>query len=171
MSARFATIPSPEERTAFEEACARAGVTIGAFTEHAPSRQSFGILAGSPEFTFPGAIVATPPRIALWIEPRMPQALGSLVQALGGAGAPAGVTLTATTLTGILIEVQDEVSPLVMVVRLVDVELGRYGMPGRNIAFASPVSADAIARIAADGLGEPEIDASRIIEYHLQDVP
>lgn len=167
MSVRFDVPPDAQQRAAFEAACAAAGCELHGFTEHAPSRRSFAILAGDGNFAYPGCVMQIPPRVSLWIEPAMPAAVPALAAALGGAGRPAGVALTDTRATGILVEVEDEVSPVLMVVRLVDVELARYGAPGRRISFAGPLTAAAVARIAADGLGEPDLDQARIIESHL----
>ena len=106
--------------------------------------------------------------IALAIEPAPQDALLGIIEALGGPGAPAGVA-RADRFGGLVVtEVRPSITPVRLVLEVVDVELGRYHGYRRSQLLA-PLPADVLAGIAAQGLQAPEIAPERILELALGD--
>jgi hypothetical protein len=101
--------------------------------------------------------------IALAIEPLPADALPFLTRALGGPGAPAGVCDCTSDGTRLFLEFRPDVTPAGLLVRIIDVELRRFGGSHRT-KLISPLSMRAAAAIAADGLQAPEIASDRILE-------
>lgn len=101
--------------------------------------------------------------IALAIEPLPADALPVLVEALGGAGAPAGVADCTIDGRRLIVEFRPDVTPAALVMRIIDVELRRFGGV-RRTQLLTPLTIRAAAAIAADGLQAPEIASDRILE-------
>jgi hypothetical protein len=102
--------------------------------------------------------------IAVAVFPAVPEALPSLLDALGGPGRPAGVLACRTCPGGVVIEWDPEISGLELVRGLVSVELRRYGS-GWTTELLSPLPPALIATIAAQGLAAPEIAPKRVLEF------
>lgn len=90
-----------------------------------------------------------------------PFARANVLEALAGPGAPAGIT--ACAVVGATLEIAFDAERTAA--ELVDalIEIGTAFVPARA-AFADPTAAVAIA---AAGLHEPALDATRIIETYL----
>lgn len=107
--------------------------------------------------SFPEAI------IALAIEPAPADALPYLLNALNGPGAPAGVYGCEAVDGLAIVEFSPARTSPALVTALADAELRRFS-GHRRTELLSPLTADAYARIAADGLKSPEIAPDRILE-------
>lgn len=105
--------------------------------------------------------------MALAIEPAPPDALPALAQALGGPGAPAGITACEQAGECVLIELVPSVTPASFVLAVADAELRRFS-GYRRVRLLSPLTVDALAKIAADGLQAAEIRPDRILEALLE---
>lgn len=113
-----------------------------------------------------GARICEPPAVVLAIAPQRPKTIPALAEALGGKGAPAGVTACAASGAALLLELDAGVTPLDFVVKLIDVEL-RYA-PGRSIVALFDLPDDVLAAFAAATLECPDLDASRLIETYTE---
>jgi hypothetical protein len=102
--------------------------------------------------------------IAVAVFPAVPEALPSLLDALGGPGRPAGILACRTCPGGVVIEWDPEISGLELVRGLVSVELRRYGS-GWTTELLSPLPPALVATIAAQGLAAPEITQKRVLEF------
>jgi hypothetical protein len=91
-----------------------------------------------------------------------PLARANVLAALSGPGCPAGVTRCDIRGEDIVVTYDDEISSAQLIDDLIVIE--STFVPERSAADAD---ADAIAAGAARGLGDPDIDASRIIETYL----
>ncbi len=109
------------------------------------------------------------PILALSIEPEVPEGLRSLVPALTGNGAPKGVLSAEVIERDLVIEFLPAQTSWRLVRALIDVELGRYGSTVHRTALLSPITSESEAQIAADGLQEPELNESRVLEALLGD--
>jgi hypothetical protein len=106
--------------------------------------------------------------IALAIEPTSADALPFLNEALGGAGAPAGVRSCRRLAEALIVEIAPYVTRPALVLQIADVELRRFG-GGRRTRLLTPLSLRTAAALAADALQAPEIAADRILEALLQE--
>ncbi|MBV9402947.1 MAG: hypothetical protein JO018_04370 [Candidatus Eremiobacteraeota bacterium] len=109
------------------------------------------------------------PLLALSIEPQATEALRPLAAALTGSGAPEGVLSAHIVEHALLIEFFPARTSWRFVRALIDVELARYGSTVRRTMLLSPLTADMEIQIAADGLQEPELNESRVLEALLSD--
>lgn len=105
--------------------------------------------------------------IALAIEPAPADALQHVKNALGGPGAPAGISSCEVAGSKILIELRPSVTQPSLVLRIIDVELGRF-KGHRRTQLLSALPMELVARIAAEGLQAPEIASDRILESLLE---
>lgn len=103
--------------------------------------------------------------LVLEIVPLHAHRLEALQHALGGAGRPAGVVDAALTEKSLVLELNPSLTPLCLLVDLVDVEL--ESAPGRRIRSLFALSDDVLTAFARDRLGDPRIDASRLIETYV----
>jgi hypothetical protein len=101
--------------------------------------------------------------IALAIEPLPADALPLLEAALGGPGAPAGLHDCTRFGSQLLVEFEPEVTPPALIMRIIDVELRRFG-GSRRTQVLTPLSPRIAAAVAAQGLQAPEIASDRILE-------
>jgi hypothetical protein len=101
--------------------------------------------------------------IALAIEPAPLDALPYLARALGGPGAPAGVCGAETAENELIVEFRPSVTQPATIVRIADVELQRFH-GYRRTRLLTPLPADVVAQIAADGLQASEIAPDRMLE-------
>ncbi|MBD5634995.1 MAG: hypothetical protein IAI49_11000 [Candidatus Eremiobacteraeota bacterium] len=111
-----------------------------------------------------GACVDSPPIAVLRVSPDRLHRLAPLASALGGAGRPAGVVRCATERSALVVEVDVRATPLSLIVALIDVETSG----GRRIEPILPLCDDVLAELAGSILGEPDLDASRLIEPYLE---
>jgi hypothetical protein len=101
--------------------------------------------------------------IALAIEPLPADALPHLARALGGPGGPAGICECTALGTHLLVEFRPDVTHADLIVRIIDVELRRFG-GSRRTQLLTPLPMATMAAIAARGLQAPEIAPDRILE-------
>jgi hypothetical protein len=101
--------------------------------------------------------------IALAIEPLPADALPHLQHALGGPGAPAGISESTVLGTNLIVEFRPDVTHADLIVRIIDVELRRFG-GARRTQLLTPLPMATMAAIAARGLHAPEIASDRILE-------
>jgi len=120
--------------------------------------------------SYSGAQSYEEPLLALAIEPEAREALPSLVAALGGPGAPEGVVRAESRSGILLLEFSPRRTSWRLVRALFDVELRRFGSTVRRTTLLSPLSPEMEAQIAADGLEEPQLDQSRVLEALIADV-
>jgi len=113
-----------------------------------------------------GETVYAKPVIALALFPAVPEALSPLVEALAGAGGPAGVLSCASRAGAAIVEWDPEVTATPVIVELIDLELARF-RSARIAELLSPLPASLLARIAAEGLQAPQIDPNRILELRI----
>jgi hypothetical protein len=101
--------------------------------------------------------------MALAIEPLPADALPVLADALGGPGAPAGVVECSIAGSRLIVEFRPDVTRPALLMRIIDVELRRFG-GCRRTQLLSPLTMRTAAAIAAQGLQAPEIASDRILE-------
>lgn len=150
-------------------ALARDGVRVRIGGEAALGR-AYALIEG-PEGVDPAEVAQRIPDarwydaaiIALAIEPLPADALPHLVRALGGPGAPAGLCECTAAGSELIVEFHPDVTHADLILRIVDVELRRFG-GSRRTRLLTPLSMAAAAAIAADGLRAPEIACDRILE-------
>ncbi|MBD5603932.1 MAG: hypothetical protein IAI48_02390, partial [Candidatus Eremiobacteraeota bacterium] len=110
------------------------------------------------------ASVAVPARAVLRVTPTAAR-MDAVADALTGATAPRGIVASAREADAVIVEVDLEVTPLAAIVARVDVETRG---DARRIDLVLPLADDALARFAGALLADPAIDASRMIETHLE---
>ena len=118
---------------------------------------------------YSGAEHFTEPLLALSIEPDAAASLISLAVALKGHGAPEGIATAEIVERELLIEFFPARTSWRLVRALIDVELARYGSTVRRTTLLSPIAPEMETQIAADGLQEPELDESRVLEALIGD--
>lgn len=136
-----------------------------------PSLGRTYVLVEGPQSVDPAELQAAMPDarwypdaiIALAIEPAPADALPRLADALGGAGAPAGICSCEVLDGRILLEFRPQVTQASLLVRIAEVELRRFS-GYRRTELLSPLPIDVIAQVTADGLQAAEIDSNRILE-------
>ena len=107
-----------------------------------------------------------PPLAVLRVAPDAPRRLAALSEALGGPGRPAGVCELRAEASALVVEIDARRTPLALVLALIDAEL--ENAPGRTIEPLVILDDGALAAFAGDLLGEPSLDASRLIETFLE---
>ncbi len=117
--------------------------------------------------TFPGADIAVPPRAVLRVRADQPRRNVALAAALSGAGRPAGVVASATEADAVVIEVDVRITPLALLVTLVDVVTGGCA---RRIEPVLPLGDEELTALAGAILGEPNLAPSRLIETYLEPI-
>lgn len=113
------------------------------------------------------ATVFDRPIIALAVVPSEPEALPYLLDALGGAGRPAGVVGCDPCLGGAIIEWDLDETGLDVVMHVVDIEIDRFRAARVN-ALLTPLPLGWWTRIAAGGLGDAELLPERVLEEQLE---
>jgi hypothetical protein len=109
-------------------------------------------------------VVREPAAALLEIVPSHRERVRALGEALGGEARPAGILDCFATNESVLLEFDDRITPLSLIVDLVDIEL--QAAPGRRIVPLFGLSDVALAAFTADLLSEPQLDASRLIETY-----
>ena len=149
----------------------------GVWRSSARAGRSYGLLefadatsaaAAAVEAGACGATIDDCAVIALAVFPEVPEALPHLLDALAGAGRPAGIrSCEPCSNGGLVVEWDLERSPAGVVLGAIDVELRRFNS-GRTAELLTPLSPQSIARIAADGLQSPELTSDRVLEVLLE---
>jgi hypothetical protein len=169
-SVRYAGVLADGERASASRILASVGATATSWNAAAGRTYAFVRFADDTEAAAvaaaSGAEVREPSLVVLRIRPRASERLGALAEALGGPGGLAGVVLAAREPHALVIELDAARTPLGLLVATVDAELARAS--GRTLEPLLPLADDALAAFAAHVLGEPDLDASRLIETHLE---
>ncbi len=113
-----------------------------------------------------GARADEPALVVVDVIPRDPERIGSLVQALAGAGGPAGVVDVKASGDALTVELNQATTSLRLLVDVIDAEL--ECSPGRRILPLFPLSDATLTGFAAATLRAPEIDLSRLVETHTE---
>ncbi len=164
---RFDAAPDAAERAALERSIAAAGGRV-AWRSDAATGRTYGLVE-TPEsaaFAVSGTSFAHA-IIALAVTPRPPEAFPALLEALGGAGRPAGIASCERVGDDLVLEWDPAVSAASLVIAVLDTELRRFA--GTRIARSLAPLPDAVmATVAAVGLGAPEIAPERMLETYLE---
>lgn len=158
-SVRFDGVLGASERDEITRAYRSAGATVTSWA--ASATRSYVTLAFAP-----GADDVPPALAVLRVTPRAPCMVRALECALGGAGRPAGSADVYRDGDAVVIELDPERSSVALVVATIDVELGPA--PGRTIEALVPLDDATLTAYAGFLLGEPALDASRLIETYLE---
>lgn len=170
---RFDGVLDEATKTLLERASRGAGASLRACASHRFERSYATIESESPVDAdvllrdIPAATLYDGAIIAIAIEPTPTDALPLLAEALGGAGRPSGVRTAERVGDALVVEFLAQRSPARFVLDIVDVELRRFH-GYRRVELLTPAPAEWLARAAAEGLGAPEIDTSRILEALLE---
>lgn len=168
----FKRIASPDERAGVEAAfgeragtvawrtSARAGRTYGLASLPAESRAS-DVARAQQATVYDTAI------IALALFPTVPEALPSVLEALGGPGRPAGVISCEACDGGAIVEWDPNETAAAAIIGVVDAELGRF-RSGRTAELLAPLPPNVVTGIAAEALQTPELGADRELETLLE---
>ncbi len=107
------------------------------------------------------------PPLAVWhVVPRFADKLAPLMDALAGPGAPIGMRDARRDTTSLVVEFDPSATSAAVVLALIDIETG--GRALRRIEPLVPLDDATLATLAGAVLGEPELDASRLIETYLE---
>ncbi len=164
---RFDAAPDVAERAALERSIAAAAGRV-AWRSDAATGRTYGLIETpeSTEFAVSGTSFARA-IIALAVTPRPPEAFPALLEALGGAGRPAGIASCERVAGDLVLEWDPSVSAVSLVIAVLDTELRRFS--GARVARSLAPLPDAVtAMVAAGGLGAPEIGPDRILETYLE---
>ncbi len=93
-----------------------------------------------------------------------PAVRANVLAALAGPGAPAGIVACFERDDVVSVSFDDEVTPIELIDDLITIET--HFVPGTEDE-AEPLDDEEAAHLAAVGLADPELDASRILERHL----
>ncbi len=157
-SVRFDGVLGPSEREEATRAYRSAGATVTSWA--ASGARSYATLAFAPDDrSMPS------PLAVLRITPSGPRDLRALEIALAGRGLPAGISDAYRDDNAVVIEFDPGRSPLALVVATIDAELAAAG---RTIEEIVPLDDATLAAYAGFLLGDPALDASRLIETYLE---
>ena len=178
-SVRFDDVLAAGEREAVTRSLGSAGATLTSWNVAADRTYALAASARAlPSDAFaellrhavPDASSNVPPHAVLRVTPDRPRLLAGLAAALGGPGRPAGVVACAVDDGALVLEIDVRTTPLSFVLTLIDVELTAVPgtSSGRRIEPILPLTDEMLADVAAAILGEPHLDASRVIETYLE---
>jgi hypothetical protein len=91
-----------------------------------------------------------------------PAIRANVIDALSGPGAPAGIVACFERDDIVSVRFDDEITPASLIDDLITIE--SHFVPGAPLDASDD---DGIAHLAAAGLADPDLDASRILERHL----
>lgn len=168
-TARFDRVLTNSERATAVRALDSAGAKVASWATSRSGRTyaSLRIADDGALDLVRGAVqahVAAPPALVLDVVPRDAQYVDRLVRALAGSGGPAGVGDVRSSGDALTLELDERVTPLRLVVDVIDAELERS--PGRQIVPLFPLSDDSATAFAAATLRAPELDVSRLLETY-----
>jgi hypothetical protein len=169
---RFQPEPSDAELRAVERAVHDCGARVT--WQHATAcKRMYGLVEGATPACISElreATVATVydrPVIALAVFPSVAEALPPLLHALGGPGRPSGVVACDRCDGGAIVEWDLDISPLDVIMNLIDIEIDRYHARRTN-ALLTPLPLRWWTTIAANGLRAPDITPERVLEEQLE---
>lgn len=171
VSLRFDVVYNEADRSRFAIGLEPLRASIAAWRPHPQSGRTYVRLAYAgdpPPFAPLGRApvrVDDPPLAILEIAASDARRHAELATALGGPAGLAGVVDAQAFADGVLVELDARVTPLAVLVDLVDVELA--GDPGRTIVLLLGLDDEPLARFAGAILGA-DIDRSRIVETYAE---
>lgn len=113
-----------------------------------------------------GARVSVPPIVALDVRPARAADAPLLARALAGPGGPAGVRDVAAYDGGLVVELDDAVTPLAVAIAFLDATLaGR----GRTVVPLLPLEDGTLAAFASGLLGDVALARDRIMETYVNE--
>jgi hypothetical protein len=163
-SLRFDGVLAQGERDAVARLLSSTGVAVASWTAAQTQPLTYAaveLLAGVSVPEIAGAQFAEPRGAALEIVPREPRTVPALARALGGTGAPAGVTACRPGDGGLVVECAPATS-LRAILDVIDAELAVW--PGRAVTPLLPVDDAALTAFAGSTLGIAGLDSARLIE-------
>jgi hypothetical protein len=167
-SVTFDAVVAESERDVAVHSLASAGALVTSWTQAGDRTYALVVrhAAGHLRASMPGARIDEPSLAVVRISPRDVAAVGSLERAFAGPGRPRGVVHTAREGDTLVVALAPRVTSLSLCVALVDAVLA--SAPGRTIEPLLPLDDTTLAEFAGACLGEPHLDASRLIETHLE---
>jgi hypothetical protein len=178
-SIRFDRVLEDRERDELTRVLRSSGVEAGPWSSPSGSGRTYAALrfaqTAAPDLLEPAARAALeaaggslrePALALLEVAPQQAERLDALAAALAGPGGPAGIVECLRLRGSLLVELDEAVTPLSMLVDLIDIELAHA--PGRRIVPLLGLSDERLAAFAAAVLGEPELDATRLIETYTE---
>jgi hypothetical protein len=159
-------------RDTVESAIAARGGSV-TWRDHARSGRTYGLIDLPDGMPAVRAVMREPITvfesaiIAVAVSPSVPEALPALLEALGGAGRPAGVLSCEAFEGDLLLEWDPGQTPASLIFAVMESELRRF-VSGRTVELLTPLPEAIVAAIAADGLGTPEIASDRVLETLLE---
>ena len=94
-----------------------------------------------------------------------PAIRANVMEALSGPGAPAGIVACFQRDDVVCVHFDDAVTPIELIDALITIE--SHFVPHEGAGFDGEDADEEITRLAAVGLADPQIDASRVLERHL----
>ncbi len=171
-SVRYDGVLDPSERDETVRALRSTGADVTSWNV-AAGRTYAGVRfpAGAAERTTAhlrsAARVDEPPLAVLRVEPADARTLPALQHALGGPGRPAGVVdVRRDGERALVVELDWRTTAPALLLAAIDVELATA--PGRRILPLIAFDDAVLAAFAGAALGEPDLDASRLIETYLE---
>jgi hypothetical protein len=171
LSIRFASTLDDNERVRLVSELSSHGARLTTWLVHADSGRTYARVdhdgsspAGALRSLYPEARVHEPPLTVLEVRPDEAGMRDRLCVAAGGL---AGVAEATAFNDGLVVEIDDERTPLALLVHVIDVELA-MGRGGRRIRPLLGLSDRALARFAAAVLATPDLDESRLIETYAE---
>jgi len=168
-TARFDRVLTHSERAAAVRALDSVGAKVASWATSRSGRTYALLELANDEAVdaIRGAVeaqIVAPPSVVLDIVPRDRERVEALMRALSGAGAPAGVSGVRSSGDALTLEFDDAVTPLRLIVDVIDAELERS--PGRQIVPLFPLSDATATAFVAATLRAPEIDVTRLLETY-----
>jgi hypothetical protein len=169
---RFQPEPTDAERRAVERIAGDAGARV-TWEHSAACKRTYGLVEDADPACISAlqeatrATVFARPVIALAVFPSVPEALPPLLDALGGAGRPAGVLSCEACPGGAVVEWDLDACAADAIMRLIDIEIDRFHA-ARVTALLTPLPLRWWTAIAAAGLHAPEITPERVLEEQLE---
>jgi len=96
-----------------------------------------------------------------------PAVRANLLAALAGPGAPAGIVSCFERNDGVTVSFDDEITRSELIDDLITIESHFVPQADAELLAPRPLDDEDAAHLAAVGLADPELDASRILERHL----
>lgn len=166
-SIRFDAALAASDREAVLRSLVSGGAAATSWSDGGGRTYALVDLAGTaPLRALPGARVDEPPLAVLRVTPRSARGVAALERVLDGPGRPGGVVAVRREPGALVVEVAPRRTGLGTIAALVDAALEFE--PGRTIEPLLPLDDETLAACAGALLGEPRLDAARLIETHLE---
>jgi hypothetical protein len=157
---RFNSAPNQDVRRAVMQAAPSDGIV---WRDDPITGRTYALVTAADEVSCGCDALYERPIIALAVRPNPAEALPHLLDAMGGAGRPAGVVACDRIGEEIVIEWDPQMTPVTLIRTLLQAEVGRFGGSYVSRTLA-PLPLEVVATIASQGLATPEISADRVLE-------